>query len=304
MFDVIGDIHGYADELEGLLIKLGYELHAGVYRHPERRTVFVGDFIDRGPKVRETLQIVRAMVDSGSGLAVIGNHEYNAVCYSTKNEGGDWLRPHLPEKAKQIQTTLAQFAEYGAEWEDYLKWFKTLPLSLELEGLRVVHAAWHAPSLELIDGRTLADDEFLQRSAVNSSSESDAVEMVLKGPEIPLPRDNSYEDSEGTRRTRIRVKWWENPRGKSYRDLVFPESNFPPDDEQPSPEHYANITSYPESAPPVFIGHYWHPPETPRVFGNGKIACLDYGVAKDGFLVAYRWDGEQVLDQAKFITAR
>lgn len=85
-FDIIGDVHGCGDELESLLATLGYaaeerragvELDAGpVYRHPEgRQAVFVGDLVDRGPRVLDTLRIVRNMVESGSGWCVMGNHE-------------------------------------------------------------------------------------------------------------------------------------------------------------------------------------------------------------------------------------
>ena len=58
MIDFIGDIHGHADKLEALLIKLGYFKVNGAYSHPHRKVLFVGDYIDRGPKIRETLQIV------------------------------------------------------------------------------------------------------------------------------------------------------------------------------------------------------------------------------------------------------
>ncbi len=54
MFDFIGDIHGLADELEALLKMLDYQKVGGVYRHSERKMFFAGDFIDRGPKIRET----------------------------------------------------------------------------------------------------------------------------------------------------------------------------------------------------------------------------------------------------------
>ncbi len=73
-YDIVGDIHGHADTLEVLFHKLGYSRKFGVYRHPEgRKMVFVGDFIDRGPKIRETLHLVRAMIESGNALAVMGN---------------------------------------------------------------------------------------------------------------------------------------------------------------------------------------------------------------------------------------
>ena len=60
-YDVIGDIHGCADRLEALLSRLGYEKNGGVWRHPDRMVVFLGDYIDRGPQILETLTIVRNM---------------------------------------------------------------------------------------------------------------------------------------------------------------------------------------------------------------------------------------------------
>jgi protein phosphatase len=80
-FDVIGDVHGCADELEMLLDRLGYAPDAeGVRRHPEgRRAVFVGDLVDRGPRVVDTLRIAMGMVEAGSAYAVPGNHDVKLV---------------------------------------------------------------------------------------------------------------------------------------------------------------------------------------------------------------------------------
>jgi len=84
-FDIIGDVHGCADELEELLDRLGYErighggpdgIHPPSWRHPAgRRAVFVGDLVDRGPRILDTVEIVRTMVESGAALAVPGNHD-------------------------------------------------------------------------------------------------------------------------------------------------------------------------------------------------------------------------------------
>lgn len=82
-YDVIGDIHGQFDKLQALLRCMGYEQRRGAWRHPSRTAVFVGDFIDRGPHGVETVQAVRAMVDSGAALAVMGNHELNAIAWHT-----------------------------------------------------------------------------------------------------------------------------------------------------------------------------------------------------------------------------
>jgi predicted MPP superfamily phosphohydrolase len=94
MYDLIGDIHGHADELAQLLETLGYDKSRGVYRHSERKVIFLGDFIDRGPKIRQTLEIVRPMVEAGDALAVMGNHEFNALAYHTEDpdEPGKFLR--------------------------------------------------------------------------------------------------------------------------------------------------------------------------------------------------------------------
>ena len=72
-FDVIGDIHGCDDELRELLEKLGYDED---FAHPEnRRLVFVGDLVDRGPKTPEVLTRVMDAALSGRAFCVPGNHD-------------------------------------------------------------------------------------------------------------------------------------------------------------------------------------------------------------------------------------
>lgn len=95
MFDFIGDIHGHADKLEELLLKLGYTKTNGIYSHPDRKVLFVGDYIDRGKKIKETLEIVKAMVDSENAIALLGNHEYNALCFHFQETEGGHLRKNL-----------------------------------------------------------------------------------------------------------------------------------------------------------------------------------------------------------------
>ncbi len=85
-FDIIGDLHGCADELEELLEKLGYRLAPceqadplwgdHYYRHPEgRKVIFLGDLVDRGPRILDCVRIVRNMVHQGTALCVPGNHD-------------------------------------------------------------------------------------------------------------------------------------------------------------------------------------------------------------------------------------
>ena len=79
--DFIGDVHGHCDELRALLQKLGYEESMGAFRYPggERSVVFLGDYIDRGSQSREVIDLVRAMRDAGSAVALMGNHEFNTA---------------------------------------------------------------------------------------------------------------------------------------------------------------------------------------------------------------------------------
>lgn len=81
-FDIIGDVHGCADELELLLQKLGYEQEGYNWRHPQgRRVIFVGDLVDRGPRVMDVLQIAMTMAETGNALCVPGNHDVKFLQY-------------------------------------------------------------------------------------------------------------------------------------------------------------------------------------------------------------------------------
>ena len=142
MYDLIGDIHGHADELVKLLETLGYRKAQGAYQHPERRVIFLGDFIDRGPKIQRVLEIVRRMIEEGKALAVMGNHELNALAYHTEDPEapGEFLRRHSDKNVKQHRKTVEQLKP--EELASHLEWFRTLPMWLDLDGLRVVHACW------------------------------------------------------------------------------------------------------------------------------------------------------------------
>ncbi|MEH2110906.1 polynucleotide kinase-phosphatase [Nostoc sp.] len=84
-FDIIGDIHGCCDELEALLQQLGYQISSSppipswdypTYHHPEgRKAVFLGDLVDRGTRILDTVKLVRNMVAAGTAFCVPGNHE-------------------------------------------------------------------------------------------------------------------------------------------------------------------------------------------------------------------------------------
>ena len=111
-YDIIGDIHGCADKLEALLSRLGYLKQGGVWKHADRIAVFLGDYIDRGPEILETLKIVRDMREAGAAVALMGNHEFNAVCWNTPDPAhpGQHLRPHTEKNRLQHEASLDQLA--------------------------------------------------------------------------------------------------------------------------------------------------------------------------------------------------
>ena len=65
-YDIIGDVHGHALLLKKLLKTMGYTKVGGIWQHPERRAIFIGDFINRGPEIRETIELVRQMTEAAS----------------------------------------------------------------------------------------------------------------------------------------------------------------------------------------------------------------------------------------------
>jgi hypothetical protein len=303
MYDLIGDIHGHADELVQLLDALGYGQSGGVYRRPDRKMIFLGDFIDRGPQIRRVLEIVRPMVEAGHALAVMGNHELNALAYHTEDRDspGEHLRRHSPKNERQHRATLEQLTQ--EELLSYLGWFWTLPMWLDLDGLRAVHACWDDPAMSDIAGAHQGlggiTAEFLHSACRKGNALFAPVEIILKGKEGKLPDGASFQDKDGHVRTEIRTRWYLPPDGHTYRTYALQSDAIDCD----LGLHEAVIEAaapYPADAKPVFVGHYWLSAERPELLA-GNVACLDYSVAKGGFLCAYRWDGEQTLCNENFV---
>ena len=297
-YDIIGDIHGHADELHALLEKLGYRNGSGPRSHPEgRKVIFLGDFIDRGLKIREVLETVRAMVDAGQALAILGNHEVNAMRFHTIGSDGEFLRPHTDTNIKQQQATADQFPD-TAEWSGWIEWFAGLPLSLDLGGLRAVHACWDSMAIAELDGIGRLEGANLEKYSRKGTPGYDTISRIVNGPEALLPEGCKHETADGTMRVEFRVKWWLDLDGLNSREAIFPNDPRVPE----LPPRDVPRTGYPTDAPPTFFGHYAQKDATPAPV-RANLACLDYGTGKGGFLCAYRWDGETSIDPAKFVTA-
>jgi hypothetical protein len=308
--DVIGDIHGYADELRSLLEdKLDYCLVDGVYKHKNRQVIFIGDFIDRGPKNLEVVEIVRSMTDAGSAQAIMGNHEYNAIGFhSIKLDGGEnrkFLREHSSKNIKQHRHFLDEQTRDPVNAGRAIEWFKTLPLFIEQDGLRFVHAAWHQPSIDKIKPLIKSDnsmaEDFLAKSFEEHSAEYKAIEIILKGPERSLPKGSTqFRDKDNNLRSEYRLAWWKKPpvtfdegaegvsKEFTYPNLKIPDSAF---------DGFHNE----KENSTVFFGHYWKDGKCEPVSKNS--VCVDYSVGcPTGKLTCYRWDGEKTPDADKFIS--
>ena len=320
-YDVIGDIHGCADRLEALLSRLGYEKNGGVWRHPDRLAVFLGDYIDRGPQILETLNIVRNMREAGSAECLMGNHEFNAVCWSMPdpdNPGG-YLRSHNERHTAQHAATLEQLAGCYQPW---IQWMRTLPLWLELgdlggdgNRLHMVHACWSPEAMRTLlndecggeamltgrrDAPRLTEAGYLRAGGNAGSCEHQAVEVLLNGPEIPLPEHTEFQDKDGSTRKSIRVRWWLGM-GETCRDMaLMGQDDLPsvPENSIPEPGIWEAIpVEY-----PTFFGHYWRSPgESIRLYAP-SVVCLDFSAVNGGPLVAYRWNrGDDTLRDDRFV---
>ena len=301
--DIIGDVHGHADALEALLKTLGYRRKAGAWRHPNgRRAAYLGDLIDRGPRQHDTLATVRAMIEAGSALVVMGNHELNAIAFATPNpkSGGEHMRRRRGNNVLQHEAFLD--AVGGADSPVHREWvafFRTMPLWLDLDGIRLVHACWCPSSMARL--RPCLDDaDRLTEDGVVAALERDnsafaACETALKGPEIELPPGVSYRDAHGITRRRARSHWWDAA-ATTIRDACVEASLTAqlPDDPVP----LESVVRLDESKPVVF-GHYWMR-GAPRLLSPMR-ACLDFSIAKGGVLCAYRHDGEDRLDPSKLV---
>ena len=124
-FDIIGDLHGCFDELVELLTQLGYSVEkqsnvpgslAYSVKPPEgRKVVFLGDLVDRGPKIPEVLRLAMSMVQAGTALCVPGNHDIKLM---RKLRGKDVQITHgLADSLQQLDK---ESPEFRAQVSDFL----------------------------------------------------------------------------------------------------------------------------------------------------------------------------------------
>jgi protein phosphatase len=152
-FDIIGDVHGCTDELETLLGKLGYgidwndangERSVTVTPPPGRRLIFVGDLVDRGPRVPDTLRIVLSTAAAGFGHCVPGNHDAKFM---------RWLAGHNVTLTHGLDKTVAQMNAEPPSFHRAVKaYLDGLPSHMWCDGGRLVVA--HTGLTEAMIGRS------------------------------------------------------------------------------------------------------------------------------------------------------
>ena len=207
--------------LEALLDLMGYERDGsdGAYRHHDRRAIFVGDLIDRGP---DQLRVCRPSRRWSTPAAPDGAGQPRVqrvgLCDGVARGSGKYLRPHDDpgnETAAKNEQQHAEFLEQvtGADRERP-KWFWTQPLWLDLGGCGWCTRCWHADrsptSKASSTGTRFTDLDQLVRASNRTIRSTPRSRNLLKGPEISLVDHGQepYIDKDGHTRKRARLRWW------------------------------------------------------------------------------------------------
>ena len=211
--DFIGDVHGELEALQRLLAHLGYRpdgSHAA-----GRHLVFLGDLVDRGPDSPAVALLVRELVANHHASCILGNHEMNAML-GKKRTYNRWLGHHEGMSGPLEQAPQASPPTRSAKILDF---FRTLPVVLEHDALRVVHACWDdravevlrrsGPDADVVSCLRVADDALRRAELVGigplCQSQSQSHSAVVVWPEIPA--------FEGASRRTVRTPWWETDHG-------------------------------------------------------------------------------------------
>jgi protein phosphatase len=148
-YDIIGDVHGCLDELLELIEKLGYGVD-GHHKSEERKLIFVGDLVDRGPSSDGVLALLMDLQERGRAIVLLGNHD-------------EKLKRHLQGKPMRVghmlAGTLAQLEPRGKAFcEKVCQFLEQLPYRFADEDLLVVHGAVYPGS------KTLGSVSFAEQS--------------------------------------------------------------------------------------------------------------------------------------------
>jgi len=262
--------------------------------------IFLGDLIDAGknvvePNDRHVLKTVKDLISNKKAECILGNHELNAILFHrnfcTNNKP---LRSHNNAHKLQHKSFIDQIGVKTSEaiyWTDWM--LDTLPLWIENENFRVVHACWSQKAVDIVKHRR--PNGYLHRDDLEeiANKETDfalAVELLTSGPEVKLPKGFSFIDSREKERFYVRIAWW-NSENATWRDAALSVLNV---DDLPEDELPNDIKNeiYPKAAKPVFVGHY-KMQGTPKIHSDNAVS-LDFPNTP----CVYKWNGESALNNS------
>ncbi|MHA2936947.1 metallophosphoesterase [Vibrio sp. RC27] len=262
----IGDIHAQHNKLVTLLRHIDFDRNNSNSSVKSGQLVFVGDLIDSVPGCDgdhlALLNQVEELVNSNHAFCLLGNHELNAIGWATEIEQGKWARPHTENNRKQHRGFLDAVKEGSDEHARWITWFKSLPLFLDFEEVKTIHACWDEQAIDRLKLYLNPDNSIKEAHWLDAFDENHELfslcETLLKGPERKV--DKPFKDKTGKTRTHKRIEWWDD-------------------------------SAYEESATPCIIGHYTLS-GPPKVLSE-KVVCVDFNAAKgDNPLVCYQFDLE------------
>lgn len=299
--DVIGDVHGEWDALRHLLTHLGYDASG---RHPQGRTmVFVGDLCDRGPDSPKVIANVAEWVATGRAHVAIGNHEINLLANDAK-DGSGWFFDSREESDQDRYAPYSRVSN-ADQCQAIRNFLTSLPVGLERDDLRVIHAAWQPPQIASMRKLPLGDIARLWLQYEDKTTrEAEAGDLAARIAQEKLDWPHSLED--GTRTPpyltahadKELTKAMNNPikvliTGVEHRCLVpfYAGHKWRFVERATWWDHYQEST-------PVIVGHYWRrdpqdamhvvPVGDPLMFHaippyawhgqNRNVFCVDYSV--------------------------
>ncbi len=265
--DILGDIHGEIDALRALLQHLGY---AADGTHPEdRRLVFVGDLVDRGPDSPAVIALVQQLVGRQRAQCVLGNHELNILIGNHKPDNVWFFHQQL--KPGDPAATRPQVWIQDWQRQQILDFFAGLPLALERPDLRIIHACW--------DEAMVAEARRATHVVAFHGEFKQRIEEVIRRRGLQSPFDKLARQNEnpvkcltsgleakaeqpfeamGKLRYERRVAWWQDYDGPM---CVF--------------GHYWRIQLPGECDEQLFDGLSLN-----AALGRGNAMCIDYSVGK------------------------
>ena len=293
--DIIGDVHGEIDALKDLIGVLGYDEDG---KHDQgRKLIFVGDLCDRGIDSIAVIAFVKHLVEQGNAQCILGNHELNLLVESHR-EGNGWFFGSPHEDDHKIFSTSSKSADLtDRQW--ILDFISTLPLALESDQLRVVHACWSDKLIEslkshhfnsVVEANTFFQDEidiYLKESGMNEKARIESANYDLKNPQanIPLLEHTAQKDIYEQMSNPVRVI---TSGAERLANVPFYAGG-----KWRMVERHLWWNEYDESIP-VVIGHYWRSFNRTQVhkglfsdidpltwFGKCQnVFCVDYSVGK------------------------